>query len=161
MGAGTVLTAADLQAVGGAGAAPRRFSLPGSRPLALAAWLRRAPAAALLPGVPPPPSGAMAAAGGRLQEFTEVLPAGSVGWGCAIGLGRSLCGPFAQLRFCPAGGDRSRRVRTSLRLAAARDGRRVRASWSGTRGRRGRGRAGRGRAYAGSAEAPAAAPNQA
>lgn len=107
VGAGTVLSVADLDAATAAGA---KFAVsPGAAPALLAA----ADASALpwLPGAATS-SEAMALAehGYWLQKFFPAEAAGGVGYL------RSLAGPLPQTRFCPTGGISAQNVPDYLRL---------------------------------------------
>ncbi|QOT78786.1 bifunctional 4-hydroxy-2-oxoglutarate aldolase/2-dehydro-3-deoxy-phosphogluconate aldolase [Cupriavidus basilensis] len=107
VGAGTVLTAADLKAVSEAGA---QFAVsPGLTPaLAVAA---QGAGVALLPGVATA-SEAMAAMEAGFK-FLKFFPAEASG---GVPMLKSLYGPFAQLRFCPTGGIDLARAPTYLAL---------------------------------------------
>ncbi|EHP38416.1 2-keto-3-deoxy-6-phosphogluconate aldolase [Cupriavidus basilensis OR16] len=107
VGAGTVLTAADLKAVSDAGA---QFAVsPGLTPaLAVAA---QGAGVALLPGVATA-SEAMAAMEAGFK-FLKFFPAEASG---GVAMLKSLYGPFAQLRFCPTGGIDLARAPTYLAL---------------------------------------------
>jgi len=107
VGAGTVLTPAQLQAVGEAGV---QFAVsPGLTPaLAVAA---QGAGVALLPGVATA-SEAMAALEAGFQ-FLKFFPAEAAG---GIPMLKSLYGPLAQLRFCPTGGIDAARAPSYLAL---------------------------------------------
>jgi 2-dehydro-3-deoxyphosphogluconate aldolase/(4S)-4-hydroxy-2-oxoglutarate aldolase len=107
VGAGTVLTVADLQAAGKAGAA---FAIsPGATPALLAAGSNGpipylpavATASELMAGL---------AAGYRCFKF---FPAGAAG---GIAMLNSFGGPFPEARFCPTGGISQATVRSYLDL---------------------------------------------
>ncbi|WP_454726401.1 MULTISPECIES: bifunctional 4-hydroxy-2-oxoglutarate aldolase/2-dehydro-3-deoxy-phosphogluconate aldolase [Cupriavidus] len=107
VGAGTVLTPAQLQAVGDVGA---KFAVsPGLTPaLAVAA---QGAGVTLLPGVATA-SEAMAALEAGFQ-FLKFFPAEAAG---GIPMLKSLYGPLAQLRFCPTGGIDAARAPAYLAL---------------------------------------------
>lgn len=107
VGAGTVLTAAQMQAVSDAGAA---FAVsPGLTP-ALAEGARAA-GVALLPGVATP-SEAMAAMEAG-YSFLKFFPAEAAG---GVPMLKSINGPLPQLRFCPTGGIDAARAPSYLAL---------------------------------------------
>ncbi|MBY4896015.1 bifunctional 4-hydroxy-2-oxoglutarate aldolase/2-dehydro-3-deoxy-phosphogluconate aldolase [Cupriavidus sp. AU9028] len=107
VGAGTVLTAAQLHAVRDAGAA---FAVsPGLTP-ALAESARAA-GVALLPGVATP-SEAMAAMEAG-YGFLKFFPAEAAG---GVPMLKSIHGPLPQLRFCPTGGIDAARAPSYLAL---------------------------------------------
>lgn len=107
VGAGTVLTAEDLMAVGEAGA---RFAVSPGLTDALAQAARAAPVP-LLPGVATASEimGARAAGFERLKFF----PAEAAGGIAAL---KSFAGPFPSVRFCPTGGVGARNLRAYLAL---------------------------------------------
>ncbi|MCS4505848.1 bifunctional 4-hydroxy-2-oxoglutarate aldolase/2-dehydro-3-deoxy-phosphogluconate aldolase [Arhodomonas aquaeolei] len=95
VGAGTVLTGADLQGAVDAGAA---FAVsPGATPSLLTA--ARHNGVPFMPGVATPSEvqGALEAGFTHLKFF----PAGVAG---GVAMLRALAGPFADVRFCPTGG---------------------------------------------------------
>lgn len=95
LGAGTVLTAADLDAAAKAGAT---FAIsPGASPALLDA--ARSGPIPFLPGVMTP-SDVMTAMDTGLDTF-KLFPAAQAG---GMGMLKALGGPFPQLRFCPTGG---------------------------------------------------------
>jgi 2-dehydro-3-deoxyphosphogluconate aldolase/(4S)-4-hydroxy-2-oxoglutarate aldolase len=95
LGAGTVLTAADLAAAAAAGAT---FAVsPGASPELLRAG-RDAPIP-LLPGVMTPSDVLNALAAG--YTAMKLFPAAQAG---GIGMLKAMAGPFPQVRFCPTGG---------------------------------------------------------
>ncbi len=95
LGAGTVLTPADLDAAAKAGAT---FAIsPGASPALLDA-ARNGPIP-FLPGVMTP-SDVMTAMDTGLDTF-KLFPAAQAG---GMGMLKALGGPFPQLRFCPTGG---------------------------------------------------------
>ena len=95
LGAGTVLTPADLDAAAKAGAT---FAIsPGASPALLDA-ARNGPIP-FLPGVMTP-SDVMTAMDTGLNTF-KLFPAAQAG---GMGMLKALGGPFPQLRFCPTGG---------------------------------------------------------
>ena len=107
VGAGTVVTIADLHAAANAGAS---FAIsPGATPTLLAGG-----ATGPIPYLPAiaTPSELMAglAAGYRIFKF---FPAGAAG---GIPMLKSLGGPFADARFCPTGGISQETARTWLDL---------------------------------------------
>lgn len=107
VGAGTVVTIADLHAAANAGAS---FAIsPGATPTLLAGG-----ATGPIPYLPAiaTPSELMAglAAGYRIFKF---FPAGAAG---GIPMLKSLAGPFADARFCPTGGISQETARTWLDL---------------------------------------------
>ena len=107
VGAGTVVTIADLHAAANAGAS---FAIsPGATPTLLAGG-----ATGPIPYLPAiaTPSELMAglAAGYRFFKF---FPAGAAG---GIPMLKSLAGPFADARFCPTGGISQETARTWLDL---------------------------------------------
>jgi 2-dehydro-3-deoxyphosphogluconate aldolase/(4S)-4-hydroxy-2-oxoglutarate aldolase len=107
VGAGTVLSVADLQAAANAGAA---FAIsPGSTPALLEAG--RANAIPYLPAVATA-SDVMngLAAGYRCFKFFPAVAAGGVP------MLKSFGGPFAEARFCPTGGITQSTVRSFLDL---------------------------------------------
>ena len=95
LGAGTVLTPADLDAAAKAGAT---FAIsPGASPALLDA--ARNGQIPFLPGVMTP-SDVMTAMDTGLDTF-KLFPAAQAG---GMGMLKALGGPFPQLRFCPTGG---------------------------------------------------------
>lgn len=108
VGAGTVLTADDLDRVTSAGA---RFALsPGATPDLLAA--ARKAAIPFIPGVATSSDIMLAQA----HDFTHLkfYPAESLGGPTAL---QTLAGPFPNVRFCAAGGIGPDRVESYLALA--------------------------------------------
>jgi len=95
VGAGTVVTPADLAAAADAGAT---FAVsPGASPELLRAG--RESAIPLLPGVMTPSDVINAIAAG--YTAVKLFPAAQAG---GIGMLKALAGPFPQMRFCPTGG---------------------------------------------------------
>jgi 2-dehydro-3-deoxyphosphogluconate aldolase/(4S)-4-hydroxy-2-oxoglutarate aldolase len=107
VGAGTVLSAMDLDAAIAAGA---KFAVsPGASPALLAA--AETSALPWLPGASTASEAmALAGRGYRLQKFFPAEAAGGVEFL------RSLAGPLPQIRFCPTGGIRVENAQTYLRL---------------------------------------------
>jgi 2-dehydro-3-deoxyphosphogluconate aldolase/(4S)-4-hydroxy-2-oxoglutarate aldolase len=95
VGAGTVLSRADLEAARAAGA---RFAVsPGATPELLAAG--RDAGLPLMPGVMTPSDVVAAvAAGYQVLKFFPAVPAGGVA------MLNAFAGPFPQVQFCPTGG---------------------------------------------------------
>ena len=107
VGAGTVLSAADLQAAVNAGAA---FAIsPGSTPALLEAG--RKAAIPYLPAVATASDVMSGLAAGYL--CFKFFPAGAAG---GIPMLKSFAGPFADARFCPTGGITQDTVRSYLDL---------------------------------------------
>jgi len=95
VGAGTVLSAADLRAARDAGA---QFALsPGATPDLLQAG--QTTGIPFVPGVMTPSEVLSALSAGF--ELLKLFPAAQAG---GLGMLRALAGPFPQLRFCPTGG---------------------------------------------------------
>ena len=95
LGAGTVLSAADLDAAAQAGAV---FAVsPGASPELLLAG--REASIPLLPGVMTPSDVMNALAAG--YTAMKLFPAAQAG---GLGMLKALAGPFPQARFCPTGG---------------------------------------------------------
>jgi 2-dehydro-3-deoxyphosphogluconate aldolase/(4S)-4-hydroxy-2-oxoglutarate aldolase len=95
LGAGTVVTPADLDAAAAAGAV---FAVsPGASPDLLRAG--REAAIPLLPGVMTPSDVINAIAAG--YTAMKLFPAAQAG---GMGMLKALSGPFPQVRFCPTGG---------------------------------------------------------
>ena len=95
VGAGTVLSRADLRAAGAAGA---RFAVsPGIAPELLAAGHESD--LELLPGVMTPSEVMAAAAAG--YDTLKFFPAAQAG---GVEMLRAWAGPFPRMRFCPTGG---------------------------------------------------------
>lgn len=95
LGAGTVVTPADLDAAAKAGAV---FAVsPGASPELLRAG--RESAIPLLPGVMTPSDVINALSAG--QTAMKLFPAAQAG---GLGMLKALSGPFPQVRFCPTGG---------------------------------------------------------
>lgn len=95
VGAGTVLSAADLDAAAAAGA---RFAVSPGASAALLAAAHAAPIP-LLPGVMTP-SDVIAGLDAGLDTF-KLFPAAQAG---GLGMLKALGGPFPQVLFCPTGG---------------------------------------------------------
>ncbi len=108
IGAGTVLTGADLDAALAAGA---RFAVsPGATPALLAA--AKARGAPFLPAI----ATASELMAGLERGFTrfKFFPAAQSGGTAAL---QALAGPFPTIRFCPTGGINLERARDYLALA--------------------------------------------